>query len=260
MQGIYAEVDDSREAMLRAADHPRTGWAGFHFDAGLPKDKVITLLVEAARNGIQIIGIFPYMLDLFREAARIHPISGLRWTLGHVATLTDDEIAAVSDLGIIVTNHTSAHIYKRGPEHMEKLGPDRWREIVPMRRLDEAGVKLALGSDNSPYSLFNSIWHAVARRARTGVAVNSDQAVSRADALRFATMGGAHLSFDEQRRGSLEVGKLADCAVLTDDLLNCDESLIPTLQSELTVVGGRIVFERGNLSGVVTPPKVDPAA
>lgn len=247
MQGLYAEADDSPEARLRAADHPRTGWAGFHFDAGLPRDKVLTLLVEAARNGIQIVGIFPYMLDLFREADRRRPIAGLRWTLGHIATLTDDDIAALRDLGIAVTTHTSAHIYKRGPEHLDRLEPERWREIVPLRRLDEAGVNIAFGSDNAPYSLFHSIWHAVARRARTGVAVNPDQAVSRMDALRFATRGGAYLSFDEDHRGSLETGKLADCAVLSDDLLQCEEEKIPLLQSELTIVGGRIVFDRGSL-------------
>jgi predicted amidohydrolase YtcJ len=249
MQGLYAEVDDSPEALLRAADHPRTGWAGFHFDAGLPRGKIVTLLVEAARNDIQIIGIFPYMLDLFREANRHHPIAGLRWTLGHLSTLTDDDIAAIRDLGILVTTHTSSQIFKRGPEHLGRLPPERWREIVPLRRLDEAGVTVSLGSDNAPYTLFESIWHTVARKARTGAAVNPDQAVSRVDALRFATMGGAYQSFDEERRGSLEVGKLADCAVLSGDLLSCDEDQLPGLQSELTVVGGRIVFDRGNLPG-----------
>lgn len=247
MQGIYTEVDDSQEAVLRASDHPRTGWAGFHFDAGLPKDKILPLLVEAARCRIQIIGIYPYMLDLFREANQHHPIAGLRWTLGHIAILSDDDIAVLRDLGIVVTTHTSAHIYKRGPEHLGRLPPERWCEIVPLRRLDEAGVQISLGSDNAPYSLFHSIWHTVARRARTGVTVNPDQAISRADALRFATLGGAYLSFDEDKRGSLESGKLADCAVLSGDLFGCDEDQIPSLQSEMTIVGGKIVFDRGTL-------------
>jgi hypothetical protein len=259
MQGLYTEVDASEEAALRASDHPRTGWAGFHFDAGLPRDKILTLLIEAARCGIQVVGIYPYMLDLFREANRHYPIAGLRWTLGHIATLSDEDITALHDLEIIVTTHTSAHIYKRGPEHLSRLAPEHWGEIVPLRRLDEAGVRISLGSDNSPYSLFHSIWHTVARRARTGVAVNPDQAISRADALRFATLGGAYLSFDEDRRGSLETGKLADCAVLSDDLFGCDEQRIPNLQSEMTIVGGRIVFDRGTLrlppsmAGVVDP-------
>lgn len=254
MQGLFTEIDDSREAMLRASDHPRTGWAGFHFDAGLPKDKIITLLVEAARCGIQIVGIYPYMLDLFREAGRHHPIAGLRWVLGHLASLSDDDIATLRDLGIVVTTHTSAHIYKRGPEHLQRLSPERWREIVPLRSLDEAGIPISLGSDNAPYSLFHSIWHAVARRARTGVTVNPDQAVSRADALRFATLGGAYLSFDEDKRGSLQPGKYADCAVLSGDLFGCDEDRIPHLESELTIVSGRIVFNRGTLRQTQGPP------
>ena len=69
------------------------------------------------------------------------------------------------------------------------------------------------------------------------------QCLTRLEALRAFTEGGARFSFDEARRGSLEPGKLADLAVLTDDLLEMAEDAIPELGSKLTIVGGKVVHQ-----------------
>ncbi len=71
----------------------------------------------------------------------------------------------------------------------------------------------------------------------------SEQALSRAEALRCATADGAYLTFDEQNKGSLEPGKLADLAVLSGDPLSVEESHVADLRSLMTMVGGRIVHE-----------------
>ena len=162
LQGVYTEIDDSEETRLRAAAAPQTGWAGFHYDAALPDKHVAELLEEAARCGLQVVGIFPYMLDLFAKVARKVPIGELRWVQGHLATLTGEQIAEMADLGVGVTTHTSAHIYKRGHEHLKRLGERRQDEIVPLRSLLDAGVPVSFGTDNVPISMFHSIWHAVA--------------------------------------------------------------------------------------------------
>ena len=67
------------------------------------------------------------------------------------------------------------------------------------------------------------------------------------EALRAITMGGAYFSFEENRRGSLEMGKLADVAVLSGDYLDIPEDEIPDLNSVLTMVGGRVVHSSGLL-------------
>ncbi|MDH3644935.1 MAG: amidohydrolase family protein, partial [Gammaproteobacteria bacterium] len=222
LQGIYSEVDESPETALRAAARPQTGWAGFHYDSAIPESYVKELLMEAARSGLQVVGIFPYMLNLFAEVARTHPIGELRWVQGHLATLSANQVAQMADLGIGVTTHTSAHIYKRGAEHMKKLGAARQNEIVPLRRLIDAGVPVSFGTDNVPISLFHSVWHAVARENRGGELVAPEQAVSRDEALRCASAGGAWMCFDEHRRGAIEAGYLADAAILSANPLTCE--------------------------------------
>jgi len=79
--------------------------------------------------------------------------------------------------------------------------------------------------------------------------VAPEQAISRAEALRCATMNGAYLTFDEDRKGSLEPGKLADLAVLSADPLNVAESELRDIGAVMTMVGGRIVYETANWHG-----------
>jgi predicted amidohydrolase YtcJ len=67
--------------------------------------------------------------------------------------------------------------------------------------------------------------------------------VSRADPLRMMTIDAAYLSFDEKKKGSIEVGELADLAVLDDDFLGCDEARIKDIKVAATVVGGKVVYE-----------------
>ncbi len=245
VQGFYSEADDSIENRLRLTGGSQTGWAGFNYGSAVPRDKLKPLLVEAARNGIRTIAVHPYMLDVFREVDKEASIAGQRWVFGHIVSLTPDDIAAIRDLDLAVTTHTTGFLWKRGLQQLERLGPERENEIVPIRSLLDAGVKVSLGTDNVPATLFYSAWHAIARRTRdTERKIASDQALSREQALRCMTMGGAYLSFEEDIKGSLEPGKLADLAVLSDDPLTCDEDDIAGIVAHVTIVGGQIVYDR----------------
>ncbi len=245
VQGFYSEADDSIENRLRLTGGSQTGWAGFNYGSAVPRDKLKPLLVEAARNGIRTIAVHPYMLDIFREVDKEASIAGQRWVFGHIVSLTPDDIAAIRDLDLAVTTHITGFLWKRGLQQLERLGPERENEIVPIRSLLDAGVKVSLGTDNVPATLFYSAWHAIARRTRdTERKIASDQALSREQALRCMTMGGAYLSFEEDIKGSLEPGKLADLAVLSDDPLTCDEDDIAGIVAHVTIVGGQIVYDR----------------
>lgn len=245
MSGLYGEADDSIERRLRSAAFPQTGWAGFHYNSSLPREALREVLVEAARNGIRAVGILPDMLPLFAEVDRIAPIAGQRWVLGHIVSLTPDQIRRMSDMGMAATTHMSAYLYKRGSELVQRLGPDRAGEIVPLRSLLDAGIPVSFGSDNAPLSLFASIAHAVNRRDRLGALIAPEQALTRQEALDCATRGGAALTFDEDRKGSLIPGQLADLAVLDADPLTCDAGELAGIGAEITIVDGRIVHRRG---------------
>jgi predicted amidohydrolase YtcJ len=79
--------------------------------------------------------------------------------------------------------------------------------------------------------------------------VAPEEALTRAEALRCATANGAYLTFDEDKRGSLQPGKFADLAVLSANLLKVQESKIADIVSRMTMVGGKIVYETPNWSG-----------
>jgi len=244
MAGLYGEIDNSQERALRSAAFPQTGWAGFHYNSSLPREALKAVLIEAARNNIRAVGILPNMLDLFAEVDEIVPISGQRWVLGHIVSLTPDQIKQVADLGLAVTTHLSAYLYKRGSELVEKLGKDRASEIVPLRSLRDAGVPISFGSDNVPFSLFYSIAHSVNRRDRTGALIAPEQALTREEAIECAAIGGAALTFEEAEKGSIAPGKLADLAVLSADPLTCARDALAQIEAELTIVDGRVVYRR----------------
>ena len=84
---------------------------------------------------------------------------------------------------------------------------------------------------------------AVSRKTESGQVLGASQRISRETALRMLTIDAAYLSFDESTRGSIEVGKLADLAVLSHDPLTCDEELIKDIHSMNTIVDGKVVYQ-----------------
>ena len=242
--GIYSEVDTSRENEIRQSVYPETGWAGFNY-TGLPREAMKVLLRECAKNGIRVNGITPPTLELFAEASKAFPIQDQRWVMAHVTALNEDEIRLVRDLGIVVTTHTNGYVWKGGADLVNRIGKDRENDVVPLRRLLDAGVPVALGTDNVPVSLWYPIWQTVARLDRkTQTKVAPEQALTREEALHCATLGGAYLTFEEDEKGSLEKGKLADVIVPSQDPLTCDLEKLRHAVSDVTIVGGKVVYER----------------
>lgn len=242
--GLYAEVDTSLENEIRRSVYPETGWAGFNY-AGLPREAVKVLLRECARNGVRVTGITAPTLELFAEASREFPIQGQRWVMAHITALNDDQIAQMRDLGIVATTHTNGYIWKSGSSFRDRIGREREDDIVPLRRLRDAGVPVSFGTDNVPVSLWYPIWQTVARLDRkTQTQIAPGQALTREEALRCATRGGAWLTFEEKDKGSLEPGKLADIVVLSQNPLTCELDRLRHTVAEIAIVGGRIVYER----------------
>ena len=242
--GLYSELDTSRENEIRQSVFPETGWAGFNY-TGLPREAMRVLLRECARNGIRVNGITSPTLELFAEAAREFPIHDQRWVMAHVTSLTGDEIKQVRDLGLVATAHTNGYIWKGGAAIRDRLGPGRENDVVPLRRMLDAGIPVSLGTDNVPVSMWYPVWQTVARLDRpTQTQVAPEQALTREEALRCATLGGAYLTFEENDKGSLEKGKLADIIIPSQDPLACDLDTLRHTVADVTIVGGKVVFER----------------
>jgi len=244
LSGIITEIGRTPDNAVRAQAAPYTGWAGFNYDMGLERERAKEMLIACARNGIRAIGIWPNMLDLYAEVNEVVPIRDLRWVLGHIAVLSREQVSKIRDLGLVLTTHTNRYIYKEGHLLQARNGLPDEDSISPLRWLEEAGVTYALATDNVPVSLFYPMWQAVSRQSMyTQRMVGERQAISRESAIRAATNAGAYLTMTEKDAGAIEVGKLADLAVLTADPLTVELPALKDVASELTLVGGKVVHE-----------------
>lgn len=253
MTGILADISYAPENAARSLALPYTGWAGFNYDTALPRERAKELLLACAQNDIRAVGIWPNAIDLFYEIHQKVPLNGRRWVYGHIATLTPRDIDKIEEMELVLTAHTNRHIYKEGHLHKKRIGADRETEISPIRTLMDRGMRVNLATDNVPVSLFYPIWQSVTRRSRyTKEVIAPSERLTCEQALRAATINGAWLTFDEKRKGSLEPGKLADLAVLDADPLTIEKEGLKTIVAEMTIVGGKVVYEK--------EPGEDPAA
>jgi predicted amidohydrolase YtcJ len=241
--GLYTESDYSEENRLRALCGPYTGWAGFNFDQALPKDVMVEMMVEAARNGIRVGSFDADILDLYEQVDRRVPIGGRRWLIEHIGAFDADQIARIRDLGLVLQAYSGKWIWQDGEALRRRLGPAREETVLPMRSLIDAGVHVSLATDNVPPTLFEPIRHVVTRRTEAGAPIGPGQAISRLEALAAASREGAWLSFEEGEKGTIEPGKYADLAVLSDDLLTVAEDRIQDITADITITGGRVVHE-----------------
>jgi predicted amidohydrolase YtcJ len=246
VSGIYAESEaQPAESRLRARCAPQTGWAGFSYDAGLPRRELLMLLTAAAKEKLRVCAIQMPMLDLYAEAARTAPIADLRWVIAHPVTIDTEQIARLRSLGIVITTHTNAYLWKRASETLARIGKDKEDTLCPIRSLLDAGVPVALATDNVPVSLWPCIWQAVERVDReTGAVIAPSQRISREEALRCATVNGAYLCLDEATRGTLEPGKFADMIVLDEDPLTVEAARLQHIAPAMTIAGGKVVWKK----------------
>jgi predicted amidohydrolase YtcJ len=250
MSGVYLSVGRQAASDLRASAAPYTGWAGFNYSSGLPRAELKHVLMRCAANNIRVIMNGPQVLDLYDEVDQVVPLRGQRWVIAHINDFSPRDIEHIVRLGLVLTTHTNNYLYKGLHVHAQRLPPERHGEIVPLRSLIDAGVKVSLATDNVPITPWLPVWQTIARTSyQTRQRVAPEQALSRAEALRCATADGAYLTFDENKKGSLQPGRFADLVVLSADPLTVAEPEIANISARMTMVGGKIVHETSNWSG-----------
>lgn len=228
------------------------------------EEDLVPLYEAALRRGIQVqthaIGdrANTFVLDLYERVFEAVPpveraVPEPRWRIEHAQILAPGDIGRFAELGAIPSMQPSHAI---GDLHFApaRLGMERLAGAYAWRDLRETGVIIPAGSDapveqGDPRIEFYAM---VARRDLDGFqgeGWHSEQALSRDEALRALTIWPAHAAFQENERGSVSVGKLADFTVFDRDLLSVPEAEIPQARIVMTVVGGEIVYrdlEDGN--------------
>jgi predicted amidohydrolase YtcJ len=181
-------------------------------------------------------------LDIFEEVDRQYPIRDLRWSMAHVETISEADMQRVK---------RSAWGYDPGspgyPERADEAGLGAAAASAPpLKKMLEIGMPVGAGTDATvvtPYHPFTTLWWLVTGKDWAGRVVRPNDRISRQDALRIHSIGSAWFSFDEKIKGSIEPGKLADLVVLTDDYLTVPEDKIREINSVMTIVGGKLVYE-----------------
>ena len=182
------------------------------------------------------------VLAAYEAANAEQSIVGKRWAIEHGFMPAEEHFARIKALGLTVT--VQNHLYIAGPSLVNYWGATRAAWTTPVKAYLQHGVDVAAGTDAPvvPYPPLWTLYHFVSRDTISGGVLGGDQRITRAQALRIATMGNARLTFEEDTKGSIEPGKLADFVLLAEDLMAVPDKRITQMKVLMTVVGGKTVY------------------
>lgn len=180
-------------------------------------------------------------LNAYEAVNETTPIGDLRWALMHVFLPSAEAMERMKDMQVLAT--VQDHALLLGHNQLRYWGEERAAYAIPIRALLDAGVETSGGTDAPvlPANPFLSISWMTTRELMNGSILGPEQAITREEALRLWTIESAYLVGAEEDRGSIEVGKLADLAVLTGNLMAVSDEELKSLKASLTVVGGEVV-------------------
>jgi predicted amidohydrolase YtcJ len=192
------------------------------------------------------------LLDLFERVNRDVPLAPLRWSIAHLNDASEASLRRMRALGIGWTVQDA--MYFGGDAFERQNGVAAARRAPPVVTASKLGVPIGAGTDAhrvASYNPFTALQWFLDGKTVSGRAIRGpEETPSRLDALRFYTLGSAWFSHEERDRGSIEVGKLADVAVLSQDYLTVPLEKIGSTASLLTLVGGRVVYGAGPFTGL----------
>ncbi len=186
------------------------------------------------------------VLNIYEEIFKKHPDKkDLRWGIEHAQHLSAQDIPRFAKLGVIAAMQ-GVHCTSDATFVPVRLGSARSEEgAYVWKKLINSGTTICNGTDApvedvDPIKCFYS---SVTRKTAEGKVFYGDQTMSRMEALKSYTINGAFATFEENIKGSIKVGKLADFVVLSNDLLKCSDEEILNIKVLFTIVGGKILYK-----------------
>lgn len=217
---IVMDVDELYEYAAKA--HKADWQIGIHANGDIGIDKALTV---------------------YERLQNEHPRKDPRFRLEHCTVLNDDLIRRIKALNAI-PNPFSTYVYFHG-EKMKEYGAARLEHMFALRSLLDAGINVTQTSDYppGPFEPMMALQSSVTRTDYRGTTWGASQKITVEEAIKIGTINGAYASFEENIKGSLESGKLADLVVLGRDPLNVDPMELIDIPIERTMVGGKWVYE-----------------
>ncbi|MHC4535628.1 MAG: amidohydrolase [Planctomycetota bacterium] len=230
--------------------NPKTGKKDYYgIQPGRSQEELDQIIYDIHRAGFQVAchsngdREIDMVLDAIEKALRKLPRSNHRHRIEHCSVVNPQILNRVKKLGVVLALHS--YVYEHG-DKMEDYGPKRWPMMHPNRSALEMGIVVA-GNSDSPVSAADPllrIQSMVTRKTAEGKVYGPEQKVSVEDAIRIWTMGSAYASFEENIKGSIETGKLADFVILSRNPMQVAPDSIMDIEVEKTFVGGKLVFVR----------------
>jgi predicted amidohydrolase YtcJ len=183
------------------------------------------------------------LLSIFERVNSTVPIAPLRWSIAHLNDASVRSLERMKALGVGWTMQDA--MYFGGDQTLQQAGREAGARTPPIETARKMGIAIGAGTDAhrvASYNPFTALQWMLDGKTVAGTTMRGPEEIpSRVDALRLYTLGSAWFSHDDDTRGSLEVGKLADLAVLSQDFMTVAVDRIGETESLLTMVGGNIV-------------------
>jgi predicted amidohydrolase YtcJ len=195
-------------------------------------------------------------LDVFERVHQDIPLDGLHWFFDHAETISDQSIDRIAALGGgIAVQHRMAY---QGEYFVERYGLGAAEATPPVARMLDKGVKVSAGTDATRVASYNP-WVALAwlvtGRTVGGLRIYPQRnCLDRETALRMWTENVTWFSNEEGKKGRIEVGQLADLIVPDRDYFACAEDEIADITSDLTIVGGKVVYGAADFASLDKSP------
>lgn len=251
--GLKMQVDGGMT--LRTADMRESypDQPGYHGTVVVSRERLNRMVAIANRYGWRVgihavgDGAIDKVLDAYALADNERSIRDRRFVIIHGSLMQPDQMQRAKALGVRVDTQ-SAFLWDKASTIARFLGKQTADRAIPARdMINHMGLSaVAQGTDYpiNPLNPFINMYISITRKDVNGTVYGPAQAISREEALRLYTSSASWYSFSENKTGSIEVGKLADLAILSDDLLSVGEESIKDIVVLKTIVGGRVVYEK----------------
>jgi len=229
---------------------PYKGETEYRGMLNLPEEELRSLIGEANELGWQLgfhaIGDAAIQLtvDAFVDALQENPRDDHRHYLNHFTVPPPTETLDLMARYDIAIAQQPNFTYTLEGRYVANLDGERLAHNNPIRTPMDHGIFMALGSDILPIDPLVGLYAAVTRKGMSGAVFGPDEALTIEEAIRGYTANGAWLTFEEDTKGTLQTGMLADMVVLSENLLTLDPEAIMDVDVDMTIVGGRVLFDR----------------
>jgi predicted amidohydrolase YtcJ len=237
------------EPYLLPPDGQEEGYKGY---PAIPDDAVVARLYdEAFEKGWQVLthangdAAMDQMIRTMRPAFDEYGPADRRPVLIHGQFVRQDQLDAFRDMGVVASLF-AMHTFYWGDWYDQIVGPELAQRISPMRSALDRGMTVTTHTD-APVALPNLMqvmWATVNRVSRSGKVMGADERLTPIEALKAVTLWGAFQHFEEDRKGSIEAGKLADLVILSANPLTVDPMTINEIQVLATIKEGETIYER----------------